>query len=220
MADKIRVTVWGENAHEKVTAETQKLYPDGMHTYIANFLNTQDDIDARTSVLDEPEHGLTEEVLAGTEHPLPHRGDPVIVPALLLRAFPWAVVCQVEGEDARDRRCRPVLARDPQLQAGLLLLGPAGRGLLIGVAQREPTRRHAVEADLRMEDPVDVLIHPYPATVAADRVTPVLLFHETSTRSRRGFRGRSPRRSRIRLFVLTFSSLPPRINARSLEGLY
>ena len=67
MADKIRVTVWGENAHEKVTAETQKLYPDGMHTYIANFLNTRDDIDARTSVLDEPEHGLTEEVLAGAD---------------------------------------------------------------------------------------------------------------------------------------------------------
>jgi trehalose utilization protein len=67
MAEKIRVTVWGENAHEKVTAETQELYPDGMHTYIANFLNTAADIEASTAVLDEPEHGLTEEVLDNTD---------------------------------------------------------------------------------------------------------------------------------------------------------
>ena len=67
MAKKIRVTVWGENAHEKVTKETQELYPDGMHTYIANFLNTQADLEVRTAVLDEPEHGLTEEVLDNTD---------------------------------------------------------------------------------------------------------------------------------------------------------
>jgi trehalose utilization protein len=67
MAKKIRVTVWGENAHEKVTKETQELYPDGMHTYIANFLSPNEDFEVRTANLDEPEHGLTEEVLANTD---------------------------------------------------------------------------------------------------------------------------------------------------------
>jgi len=67
MADKVRVTVWGENAHEKVTPETQKLYPDGMHACIADFLNKHADIKARTAVLDEPEHGLTEKVLDNTD---------------------------------------------------------------------------------------------------------------------------------------------------------
>jgi trehalose utilization protein len=67
MADNVRVTVWGENAHEKVTKETQELYPDGMHTFIANFLNTQSDIEAGTAILDDPEHGLTDEVLANTD---------------------------------------------------------------------------------------------------------------------------------------------------------
>jgi len=67
MAEKVRVTVWGENAHEKVTPETQKLYPNGMHACIADFLNKHDDIEARTAVLDEPEHGLTEKVLDSTD---------------------------------------------------------------------------------------------------------------------------------------------------------
>ena len=32
----VRVTVWGENLHEKRDESVQKLYPDGMHTTIAS----------------------------------------------------------------------------------------------------------------------------------------------------------------------------------------
>lgn len=68
MSDSIRVTVWNEFRHEKdPDKEPIKVYPDGMHTVIAKFLNTQPGIEARTATLDEPEHGLTEEVLANTD---------------------------------------------------------------------------------------------------------------------------------------------------------
>ncbi|HEX2949561.1 MAG TPA: ThuA domain-containing protein [Armatimonadota bacterium] len=66
-ATKIRVTVWNEFRHEKHSEEVKKVYPEGMHTVIANYLNSQSDIQAGTATLDEPEHGLTNEVLANTD---------------------------------------------------------------------------------------------------------------------------------------------------------
>ena len=67
MADKIRVTVWNEFRHEKEHEAVKKLYPDGMHTVIANTLTTAGDMNVRTATLDEPEHGLTEEVVCSTD---------------------------------------------------------------------------------------------------------------------------------------------------------
>ncbi len=67
MSDAIRVTVWNEFRHEKSHEAVQKVYPDGMHNTIAEFLNAEPDIEARTATLDEPEHGLTREVLAQTD---------------------------------------------------------------------------------------------------------------------------------------------------------
>lgn len=63
----IRVTVWNENRHEQVNEEVKKLYPKGMHTVIADYLNSQPDMEVRTATLDEPEHGLTDEVLGNTD---------------------------------------------------------------------------------------------------------------------------------------------------------
>ncbi len=63
----IRVTVWGENVHEKKSAAVQKVYPTGMHTAIAEFLNRDPELKAVTATLDQPEHGLTEERLAQTD---------------------------------------------------------------------------------------------------------------------------------------------------------
>lgn len=64
----IRVTVWNEFRHEKDTNHpASKIYPDGMHAAIAKALNSQPGIKARTATLDEPEHGLTEAVLAETD---------------------------------------------------------------------------------------------------------------------------------------------------------
>ena len=64
---KIRVTVWGENVHEQKSEAVRAAYPDSMHTCIANGLNEASDIKARCATLQEPEHGLTEEVLKETE---------------------------------------------------------------------------------------------------------------------------------------------------------
>ena len=63
---RIRVTVWNEGWHEQNTPETQELYPEGIHGAIAGFLQA-DDVAVRTATLDEPEHGLTDEVLSATD---------------------------------------------------------------------------------------------------------------------------------------------------------
>ena len=67
MAEKIRVTLWNEFRHEKQNAEIKRLYPDGMHAAIAEGLKAAGDIETRLAELDEPEHGLTEKVLAATD---------------------------------------------------------------------------------------------------------------------------------------------------------
>ncbi|UCH33021.1 MAG: ThuA domain-containing protein [Armatimonadota bacterium] len=63
----IRVTVWNEYRHEKRNEQIAKLYPKGMHGAIAEHLSKQPGIEVRTATLDEPEHGLTEQVLAETD---------------------------------------------------------------------------------------------------------------------------------------------------------
>jgi trehalose utilization protein len=67
MTKQIRVTVWNENVHEREHEAVQKIYPEGIHGAIANHLNKQEGITARTATLDQPEHGLTEEVLKNTD---------------------------------------------------------------------------------------------------------------------------------------------------------
>lgn len=65
----IRVTVWGENRHEQFEPEVAKRYPAGMHGAIAEGIteNLGERAVVRTATLDDPEHGLTEEVLAETD---------------------------------------------------------------------------------------------------------------------------------------------------------
>src|SRR4051812_12373895 len=65
----IWVTVWGENRPEKIEGRGAKIYPDGVPTTIAEGIaeNLGDEATIRTATLDDPEHGLTEEVLAGTD---------------------------------------------------------------------------------------------------------------------------------------------------------
>lgn len=64
---KIRVTVWNEYRHEKSNDTVKRVYPDGMHSAIATRLNREPDIAARIAALDEPEHGLTRELLDQTD---------------------------------------------------------------------------------------------------------------------------------------------------------
>lgn len=63
----IKVTVWNEFRHEKSDEKVKKIYPDGIHQCIADTLGKQPGIIARTATLDEPEHGLTQEVVDNTD---------------------------------------------------------------------------------------------------------------------------------------------------------
>lgn len=63
----IRVTVWNEFRHEKASKEVAAIYPNGLHATIAEFLGKNDDIECRLACLDDPEHGLTDDVLANTD---------------------------------------------------------------------------------------------------------------------------------------------------------
>ena len=67
MSNPIRVTVWNEYRHEKTDKAVAALYPEGIHIAIARFLDAQPDIVTLTATLDEPDHGLSEAVLDGTD---------------------------------------------------------------------------------------------------------------------------------------------------------
>ena len=63
----LRVTVWGENVHETSHQVVRDNYPDGMHACIAEGLREDPSFEVRTATLQDPEHGLTEDVLDKTE---------------------------------------------------------------------------------------------------------------------------------------------------------
>lgn len=62
----MNITVWNENRHEQKNPVVAEIYPKGIHGAIASFLK-QDVNRVTTATLDEPEHGLTEEVLNATD---------------------------------------------------------------------------------------------------------------------------------------------------------
>ena len=67
--DPIRVVVWGENRHEQLEPEVAEIYPQGMHTTIKEGIEefAGDRVSVTTVTLDDPEHGLTEELLEQTD---------------------------------------------------------------------------------------------------------------------------------------------------------
>lgn len=68
-ATPIRVVVWGENRHEQMQQNVRDIYPEGMHAAIADGIreNLGDGCEIRIALLDDPEHGLTDDVLANTD---------------------------------------------------------------------------------------------------------------------------------------------------------
>ena len=63
----IKVTVWNEFLHEKSEPKVRQHYPDGIHRYIKSFLDTEEDFEVKAVSLDEPECGLSDEVLDNTD---------------------------------------------------------------------------------------------------------------------------------------------------------
>lgn len=65
----LRVVVWGENIHEQTHEVVQQHYPDGMHTTIAAGIREQAKapMQVSTALLEQPEHGLSQQVLDHTD---------------------------------------------------------------------------------------------------------------------------------------------------------
>jgi trehalose utilization protein len=65
----MNVTVWHEYRHEKSSEAVRKIYPDGMHLVMKSAIEEHlgKGVTVRTATLDEPQHGLTDEVLNSTD---------------------------------------------------------------------------------------------------------------------------------------------------------
>ena len=65
----MNIVVWNEYRHEQEEGAPADLYPDGIHSAIAGSLRSTLGENARiqTATLDEPEHGLSDAVLANTD---------------------------------------------------------------------------------------------------------------------------------------------------------
>lgn len=66
MATPVRVTIWNEYHAEQVVDASKNLYPYGMHQVIADHLTSQG-FETQTATLEQPEHGLTEDILNNTD---------------------------------------------------------------------------------------------------------------------------------------------------------
>jgi trehalose utilization protein len=63
----INALVWNEGLHEQRSETVRAVYPDGIHAVIADALNKDPGIRAGTATISQPEHGLSEAVLAKTD---------------------------------------------------------------------------------------------------------------------------------------------------------
>jgi trehalose utilization protein len=64
----LRVVVWNEHIHEKQNAAVAEIYPEGIHGALAQLLSAGlPNAGVTTATLEQPEHGLTPELLADTD---------------------------------------------------------------------------------------------------------------------------------------------------------
>ena len=64
--NKIRVTIFNENHHDK-KEEIKAIYPNGMHGAIKECLDADGRFETTVALQDMPSHGLTDEVLENTD---------------------------------------------------------------------------------------------------------------------------------------------------------
>jgi len=62
----LNVTIWNEFRHEQLSEKVAKIYPEGIHRALANFLQAEG-FTITTATLDQPENGLSEALLAETD---------------------------------------------------------------------------------------------------------------------------------------------------------
>jgi len=68
MSEGLRVTIWNEGVHEKTNPKVSALYPKGLGHQLAQYMEQVPGIaTVRVAELDDPEHGLTDEVLENTD---------------------------------------------------------------------------------------------------------------------------------------------------------
>jgi trehalose utilization protein len=65
--EQVNVTIWNEFLHERENDVVRSLYPEGMHRVLATAVEEQIGARVRTATLEEPEHGLSDEVLDTTD---------------------------------------------------------------------------------------------------------------------------------------------------------
>lgn len=62
----INVTIWNEFKHERELEHVRAVYPDGIHGYLKSVLQS-DEMKVTTATLEDPECGLTQEVIDNTD---------------------------------------------------------------------------------------------------------------------------------------------------------
>jgi len=65
----LRVIVWNEFVHERTSGQVAEVYPNGIHTAVAEAIaeHLGNTVEVTTATLEEPQHGLAEERLAETD---------------------------------------------------------------------------------------------------------------------------------------------------------
>jgi trehalose utilization protein len=67
MSKPLKVTIWNEYWHERNNPAVGKIYPNGIHAVLADGLRKHGFESVTTATLDEPEHGLSQNVLDRTD---------------------------------------------------------------------------------------------------------------------------------------------------------
>lgn len=67
MSKTLNITIWNEYWHERNNPVVAKIYPEGIHSVLVRALREQGFASVRTATLDQPEHGLTKDVLGNTD---------------------------------------------------------------------------------------------------------------------------------------------------------
>ena len=63
----INVTIWNEFRHEKINEAVKAIYPNGIHAFIKEFLQSEADMNVTICSLDDPEQGLNDDLLNNTD---------------------------------------------------------------------------------------------------------------------------------------------------------